>query len=181
MTIRSRPGLCTISLAACLLSPAFSAPTQAKPCHPSPAIDAHLGVWEGTYRYFDVRGTLEKQHRSRLTLRRECNRWIQRNEYFYPDGRSETLTFLGDVREDGTLDFDDDRLVGTAWGSRGFVLLQWRYTGQKYLNYEMINFVSPDRRMRSWQLSGQGQPTGFVQITERRTRSLASSDQQPWP
>ena len=42
--------------------------------------------------------------------------------------------------------------------------------GKDDLNFEMINLVGADRRMRSWQLSENGEPTGFVQLTEQRVQ-----------
>ena len=47
-----------------------------------PLMDSHLGIWEGTYRYYNTDGELIKSHQSKLTLNRVGNNWIQKNKYF---------------------------------------------------------------------------------------------------
>lgn len=142
---------------------------QENPCYASPEIDSHLGVWEGEYRYYDSKGMLVKQHRSRLTLQRKCNVWIQKNEYFYPEGKKEVLDFQGHISPLGVLTYDLGRVEGKAWGTQeGIVILNWTYKGKQDRNAEMIHLIAPNARMRSWQLSENGTPTGFVQITEHR-------------
>ena len=154
---------------ALLFLSAFWTHAATLPCHSVPQIDAHLGTWKGTYRYYDAEGTLWKKHESVLNLRRECNRWIQSNEYIYEDGRHEKLLFEGDISEQGVLRYTIGRVQGKAWGiENGLVLLQWSFVGKDDTNTEIINLLDENNRMRSWQLSEAGKPKGFVQITETR-------------
>ena len=57
--------------------------------------------------------------------------------------------------------------IHKGWLTNKFLVLN---QGKDDLNFEMINLVGADRRMRSWQLSENGEPPGFVQLTEQRVQ-----------
>ena len=139
------------------------------PCVEVPVFDQHVGIWEGTYRYFDANGELTDVHYSRLELQRNCNQWEQTNTYMWDDGKTVTFSFPGAFSAEHVLTIDTPRLYGEAWESENTILLTWTYLDQpESQNFEMINLLSPTSRVRTWQLTDDGEVTGFVLISETR-------------
>ena len=140
-----------------------------RPCAEVPIFDQHVGIWEGTYRYFDANGELMDVHNSRLELQRDCNQWEQTNMYMWDDGKTVNFSFPGTFSPDDVLTIDTPRLWGEAWESENTILLTWAYLDQPgSQNFEMINLLSADKRVRTWQLTANGEVTGFVLISETR-------------
>ena len=149
-----------------------------------PSLDMHLGIWEGTYRYYDATtGKEVKTHQSKLILKREHNKWIQSNIYTYTDGKVEKFDFEAKVSEN-RLDFSFGRVEGFANGAdhenfSGYVLFYFKMKGDDVKEYhqieqsnkEIIHLLSPTNRMRTWQLSEGGKPTMFCNIIETRDPS----------
>jgi len=132
--------------------------------------DAHCGTWEGTYAITDAAGNLIDFHQSHLELQRTGDKWKQKNTYTWADGKTKTFVFEGAFNADGELEFDTERLIGKAWKSGHTILLQWEYQdGISNRNFEQINMLGAGKRMRSWQLSREGEPIGHVLISETQT------------
>ena len=139
------------------------------PCADVPVFDQHVGIWEGTYRYFSADGELTDVHHSRLELQRDCNQWTQTNTYRWDDGKTVTFSFPGTFSAENVLTIDTPRLYGEAWESKNMILLTWTYLDQpESQNFEMINLLSANSRVRSWQLTDGGEVNGFVLISETR-------------
>lgn len=118
-----------------------------------PVLARHAGVWDGTYTLVDPLGNVLDQHRARLTQSIEGELWLQKNEYFWSDGRAQTLLFPGRV-SDRRLHFDTERLIGEAWEvGPSTIILNWTYKHDPggFL-YELINLTDGDtKRARVWQ------------------------------
>jgi hypothetical protein len=139
--------------------------------------DAFSGTWEGEYIYVDSNGQLTDKHSSKLELRRVGRDWKQSNTYTWADGRQLVFDFAAQFDENGELVFDTPRLKGKAWVSGESVLLDWEYQNTPpNKNFERINMIAPMTRMRSWQLSENGAPTGHVLIHEKQTSERCKYD-----
>lgn len=128
-----------------------------------PALFAHEGIWDGTYRHMDCDGNVLETHR----MRTRCEfpdegefAYIQHNHLIFPDGREQRLSF-GGVFRDGLLHWDTDRFHGTGWETRDDVLMLTLHRkdepGVRFT--EMIQ-ISDDgnTRARTWQWFRDGTP-----------------------
>lgn len=138
-----------------------------------PLIDSHLGIWEGTYRYYNADGELTKSHESKLTLNRVGNNWIQKNEYFNKETNfNMTLDFTATFcYENGApcLIFNTGRVTGKSWQSGDAILLDMHFKDESMPDdaFEtIIRIKNSNSRLRTWQQSNKGKPAGFVQIIE---------------
>jgi hypothetical protein len=132
--------------------------------------DDHCGTWQGTYARTNAAGILVDCHMSLLEMQRTDNQWRQKNVYTWQDGRTQTFEFEGTFNADGKLVFDTRLLIGKAWKTGPTILMQWEYQyGMSNQNFEQINLLAAGKRMRSWQLSILGNPTGYVLIAEEQT------------
>ncbi len=132
-------------------------------------LDAHLGTWRGVYRCYDAAGVLRDEHGSELVLCRAGNLWWQTNTYRWANGVEVVHAFDGWITAAGELVLDTPRLQGVAWGTRGEVLLTWRYKDDpESMHHELISLVTPNLRQRSWHLTSGDQVNGFVHIVEVR-------------
>lgn len=138
-----------------------------------PALFAHEGIWDGTYRHIDADGTLIDQHR----MRTRCEfptvgeyAYVQHNHLIWPDGREQRLSFGGVFRDD-RLYWDTDRFHGTGWETLDNVLMLTLYRkdepGVRFT--EMIQ-ISDDgeSRARTWQWFRDGTPFKRTLCDERR-------------
>lgn len=138
-----------------------------------PALFAHEGLWDGTYRHVDADGTLIDQHR----MRTRCEfpdsgdfAYIQHNHLIWPDGREQRLSF-GGVFRDGKLWWDTDRFHGAGWETLDNVLMLTLHRkdepGVRFT--EMIQ-ISDDgeSRARTWQWFRDGTPFKRTLCDERR-------------
>lgn len=138
-----------------------------------PALFAHEGLWDGTYRHLDADGQLIDQHR----MRTRCEfpaagafAYIQHNHLIWPDGRENRLSF-GGVFRDGRLWWDTDRFHGHGWETLDNVLMLTLHRkdepGVRFT--EMIQ-ISDDgeTRARTWQWFRDGTPFRRTLCDERR-------------
>ncbi|MBX7219287.1 MAG: DUF3598 family protein [Blastocatellia bacterium] len=117
-----------------------------------PVLAKHLGVWEGTYSYFDMDGNLLDRHKSRLEIGIDGNAWVQRNIYTWDDGRQEIKEFPGQL-EPGFLSYDNEKFWGIARESGDrTIILTFKYKDKPdwWLN-EIITLVTDTYRGRTWQ------------------------------
>jgi hypothetical protein len=128
-----------------------------------PALFAHEGLWDGTYRHVDGDGTLIDQHRMRTRCEFPATgeyAYIQHNHMIWPDGREQRLSF-GGVFRDGRLWWDTDRFHGAGWQTLDNVLMLTLHRkdepGVRFT--EMIQ-ISDDgeSRARTWQWFRDGTP-----------------------
>jgi hypothetical protein len=120
-----------------------------------PLLARHEGVWEGTYRYYDVEGRKTDEHASRLLCRfpAEGHAYHQTNYYRWPDGKREVRDFPATVK-DGRLFWDNEFIQGWAADValddfKRTTMLNWTRTGEPDLYlYEMIQ-LSDDGQARS--------------------------------
>lgn len=128
-----------------------------------PAIVAHEGAWDGTYRHIAAEGTLLDEHRTRTLCEfpeEGDDHYIQTSTLDWADGRSASYRFSGQWR-DGMLRWDTDRFYGHGWETEGGVLMlrleRRDVPGAYYV--EMINMAPDGRsRARTWQWFRDGQP-----------------------
>jgi len=135
-----------------------------------PVFDRHIGVWEGTYTLIDRRtGKILDRHKSRLTCAIDGNKWSQRNEYEWEDGRKDDKAFDGDFR-DKKLVFDTPRLTGEAVeADESSIVLRWVYSHEPDNRYsELITLVDDNHRSRTWQHFENGQFAKLTLIDEHR-------------
>lgn len=138
-----------------------------------PALFAHEGIWDGTYRHLDADGTLIDQHRMRTRCEFPATgelAYIQHNHLIWPDGRENRLSF-GGVFRDGRLYWDTDRFHGHGWETLDNVLMltliRKDEPGVRFT--EMIQ-ISDDgeSRARTWQWFRDGTPFKRTLCDERR-------------
>jgi hypothetical protein len=124
-----------------------------------PLLARHEGVWEGTYRYFDLHGRQTDEHASRLLCRfpDAGQPYHQTNYYRWADGRREVRDFPAAVK-DGRLWWDNEFIVGWACDVslddiKRTTMLYWTRTGEPDLYlYEMIQLSDDGKaRARVWQ------------------------------
>ncbi|MCU0391685.1 MAG: DUF3598 family protein [Thermoflexibacter sp.] len=130
----------------------------------------HTGIWEGTYTRLNEKGEVIDKHNSRLTLKLEGDKWSQKNEYMWDNGKKEVHDFgISQFNKDGILVFDNQRIKGEAWEADQVIVLHWIYndTPGSHL-YEIITLLGDGHRMRTWQHSLNGKFTGLTMIEERR-------------
>lgn len=138
-----------------------------------PALFAHEGIWDGTYRHVDADGTLIDQHR----MRTRCEfpdsgeyAYVQHNHLIWPDGREQRLSF-GGVFRDGRLWWDTDRFHGIGWETLDNVLMLTLHRkdepGVRFT--EMIQIADDgESRARTWQWFRDGTPFKRTLCDERR-------------
>ena len=124
-----------------------------------PTLARHEGVWEGTYRFYDVDGKIIDSHASRLICRfpESGHPYHQTNHYRWDDGKRETRDFPATVK-DGRLRWDNDFIQGWACDVNvddfgRTTMLNWTRTGEPDLYlYEMIQLSDDNQsRARVWQ------------------------------
>lgn len=125
-------------------------------------LQGSVGVWEGTYRYYDAKtGKLTDEHLSRLFCRimpeGSPYPYHQTNHYFWADGRQEVREFPA-WYDDGRIWWDNDLITG--WASpmkpddyHRSTVLNWTRNGEPDLYlYEMIQHGADEmHRARTWQ------------------------------
>ncbi len=135
-----------------------------------PLLGRHLGIWEGTYSYFDLEGKLLDRHESHLDLRVNGVEWFQTNRYRWEDGRQMEKSFPARVFS-GRLVYDTDEFKGIARevGDDRTLVLTFTYTNEpeNWLN-EIITLVSPAERARTWQYFQHGRFVKLCVITETK-------------
>lgn len=145
-----------------------------------PVLYRHLGTWIGEYIYLDPRGTVMDRHESRVTsLCPTDRRYIQVNQYAWPDGRLETRNFDAQFKN-GRIWFDNDLILGWAADNRSeSVILQWRrkldiQDNVNRIFHEMIQISdNNNHRCRTWQVLLNDVLEYRVVVTETR-QSTAS-------
>lgn len=138
-----------------------------------PALFAHEGIWDGTYRHIDADGTLIDQHRMRTRCEFPASgeyAYIQHNHLIWPDGRDQRLSF-GGVFRDGKLWWDTDRFHGAGWETLDNVLMLTLHRkdepGVRFT--EMIQIADDgESRARTWQWFRDGTPFKRTLCDERR-------------
>ncbi len=135
-----------------------------------PLLGRHLGIWEGTYSYFDLEGNLLDRHASRLDLRVSGDEWFQTNQYFWEDGRELEKSFPAKIYS-GCLVYDTDEFKGIARdiGDDRTLVLTFSYLNEPetWLN-EIITLVSSGARARTWQYFHHGRFVKLCAITETK-------------
>ena len=124
-----------------------------------PLLARHEGVWEGTYRFYNLQGEQIDEHASRLICRfpEAGHPYHQTNHYRWANGKREERDFPAMV-ENGRLKWDNEFINGWACDValddfNRTTMLNWTRTGEPDLYlYEMIQ-LSDDciSRARVWQ------------------------------
>ncbi|MEM1380667.1 MAG: DUF3598 domain-containing protein [Pseudomonadota bacterium] len=124
-----------------------------------PLLARHEGVWEGTYRHYNLDGVLTDAHASRLICRfpEDGHPYHQTNHYRWDDGKREVRDFPATVK-DGRLFWDNEFINGWACDValddfNRTTMLNWTRTGEPDLYlYEMIQLSDDGQaRARVWQ------------------------------
>lgn len=137
-----------------------------------PAMFAHEGEWDGTYRVIGVDGALIDEYRVRTRCELPDDgpyAYIQHNRMEWADGRSADYCFGGALVGD-QLVWNTDRFYGHGWQSGELILLRLDRRDVADSHYvEMID-IAPDgkSRMRSWHWYQDGQPWKRTLCDERR-------------
>lgn len=130
----------------------------------------HTGIWEGTYTRLNAKGEVIDKHRSRLTLKLDGNKWSQKNEYMWDNGKKEVHDFgVSTFDENGYLTFDNPRIKGKSWEADEVINLWWTYNEEPGTKlFEIITLIEDGHRMRTWQHSRNGEFEGLTMIEERQ-------------
>jgi hypothetical protein len=115
----------------------------------APLILQHVGVWEGVVSELDRATGATSSRKTRVTMRHEGSRWIQKNEYFNEDGTVTALDIEGTLGEDGsiTLDLPRMRAIARPVDDRTMTFLSSRPDGGT--GFEIQTLVSPTHRCRT--------------------------------
>lgn len=139
-----------------------------------PAMLAHEGVWNGTYRHIDLAGETVDLHQARVECIFPNNgpwAYIQKNLFTWDDGRERRVTLHGELR-DAKLWFDHETFSGTSWETdKGLVLLDLDRKDDPGANfYEIICMgASGMDRARTWHWFKDGKLFKRTLCDERRT------------
>ncbi|QMW21684.1 hypothetical protein [Sandaracinobacteroides saxicola] len=119
-----------------------------------PAMLAHEGLWEGTYRHLDADGALIDQHAAQVRCEfpdAGDHAYIQHNRFTHPDGRVTVSTLPGTLR-DGRLWWDLPAFHGHAWDAGdGMILLTLDRRDEPGVRFhELIVMGDADTRARTW-------------------------------
>ena len=139
-----------------------------------PALLAHEGTWEGTYRFVDTKGEVIDQYRSRIHCEfPDTGPWayVQKNHYSWPDGRVFETQFGGELQGE-RIWWDTDRFSGFGWVTHGDIVmltLERKDTPGESFS-EMIQIGADGiHRARTWQWFRDGRPFQRTLCDERRT------------
>ncbi len=120
-----------------------------------PALLAHEGVWQGSYRTVNLDGETTDLHDSRV----ECVfpddgpfHYEQRNRFEWPDGRVHEAAF-GGVLKDRSIHWDTDSFSGRGWTSGDrIVLLKLDRKDEPDVTFTEIIVLGEDgvNRGRTW-------------------------------
>jgi hypothetical protein len=140
-----------------------------------PAMMAHKGVWEGTYRHVNLDGTLHDEHQSRVICEFPDSgpySYIQHNLFTWADGRTQTA-ILPAIFKVGALWWDTPSFHGKAWetGAGLIVLELFRKDLPGAWFWEIIcKAEGSPTRARTWQwFDAHGQLFRRTLCDERRT------------
>lgn len=151
-----------------------------------PALFAHRGVWDGTYRHIAADGSLIDEHRTltRCEFPEEgAFAYIQHNHLIWPDGREAHYHFGGTYR-DRRLYWDTDRFHGFGWETeRGILMLELQRRDVPDASYtEMITLGrGGNSRARTWQWFEGGKPTRRTLCDEVRVSASDEAGQAGLP
>jgi len=121
-----------------------------------PLLSKHIGVYESLYIVIDAEGRVVDTYRARNEFRVDGSRYVQRNIYTWPDGRTRDTTFPGTLR-DGVLYFDTPVLKGEARQvSDDVILLVFDYVDRPVHVIETIRRVDDIRWGRTMQYYENG-------------------------
>eukprot|EP00457_Paulinella_chromatophora_P013844 gb/GEZN01014196.1/.p1 GENE.gb/GEZN01014196.1/~~gb/GEZN01014196.1/.p1 ORF type:complete len:213 (-),score=18.23 gb/GEZN01014196.1/:138-776(-) len=146
-------------------------------------LEAHLGTWEGTYTILDGE-TLKvvDTHRSKLEIvLDQQGRYAQRNTYTWLDGegkteRVEVHNFPGFITPSGRLVIDSERVEGYSIGLDerscafygSYKVAASKSPLEKVTTWDVISLLTPDRRVRTWQVLKGDKCFRIVQAQETR-------------
>jgi hypothetical protein len=139
-----------------------------------PAMFAHEGEWEGTYRHIGVDGALIDDYH--VATRCELpdagpHAYVQHNRMTWADGRTAEFHFGGSL-VGSQLVWNTERFDGHGWQSGAIILLRLDRRDVADSHYvEMID-IAPDgqSRMRTWHWYRNGSPWKRTLCDERRVR-----------
>jgi len=120
-----------------------------------PAMRAHEGIWEGTYRHLDAAGALEDQHAARVVCAFPDDGQVfyrQTITFSWADGRAREAVFDGVIRGD-TVWFDTPTFHGKSWETHdGLILLNLVRKDEPGANFFEIICMGEDgqSRARTW-------------------------------
>lgn len=120
-----------------------------------PAMRAHEGVWEGTYRHLAADGSLEDEHAARVVCEFPRDGEVfyrQTIRFLWAGGRSREAVFGGVIRGDAVW-FDTPTFHGRSWETHdGLVLLNLARKDEPGANFfEIICMGEGGRsRARTW-------------------------------
>ncbi len=122
-----------------------------------PILSRHTGVWDGTYRYYDVDGNKIDEHKSRLFCRfPDEHTYHQTNHYFWKDGKTELRDFPTKIENNKIIFYTDIKGWAAEVPLDDFnrtVMLFWiRESEEDLYLYEMIQISDcGNYRSRTWQ------------------------------
>ncbi|PXF44662.1 hypothetical protein BWQ96_05604 [Gracilariopsis chorda] len=132
-------------------------------------IEAHAGVWEGTFTHRDAdTGEVRDRHRSWVEVGVRGDKYAQRNRYEWDDGRKETLVFYGAVRN-GRVEIAGSGVRGYAVClDEGAVVFYGQKEAQALSFVDVITKTGEDARARTWQVFDGKRVCTIVHVVERR-------------
>eukprot|EP00275_Glaucocystis_incrassata_P001134 EC121921.1.p1 GENE.EC121921.1~~EC121921.1.p1 ORF type:complete len:162 (+),score=20.82 EC121921.1:99-584(+) len=134
----------------------------------------HAGVWESTFMHISPDGKIIDQHKSVVEKYPGPGvSYMQRNHYFWDDGRKEVHEFPG-VIKDNKLFFDTARLDGelVPTGETDCLLMFKFKSVPDMAIQEMIHLVDETHCCRTWQYVNKGQIARLTVINEVKTRDV---------
>lgn len=120
-----------------------------------PAMRAHEGLWEGTYRHLNAAGQLEDEHRARVLCEFPTTGAVfyrQTIRFSWSDGRTRDAAFDGFIRGDAVW-FDTPTFQGRSWETGdGLVLLNLARKDEPGANFFEIICMGEggQSRARTW-------------------------------
>jgi hypothetical protein len=139
-----------------------------------PAMLRHEGLWAGTYTHLDITGSLIDRHGSEvhcLFPQDGPHPYVQKNRFFWEDGREEKATLEAWLAEDGRLRWDNDRFHGCAWETDfGVVMLRLDRKDEPGAHFVecIVLGESGHDRVRTWHWFKDGRPIRRTLCDERR-------------
>lgn len=138
-----------------------------------PAMLAHEGTWEGTYRFVDMNGSVTDEYKSHIVCEfPDDGPWVyvQKNHYAWDDGRVFETEFGGELQGDRIF-WDTDRFSGFGWVTHNdIVMLRLDRKDNPGESFSEMIQIGADgmHRFRTWQWFRDGRPFQRTLCDERR-------------
>lgn len=127
-----------------------------------------LGRWQGSRLLIDAQGRLTGSSTIAVEARFADDRWQQTNT-ITEDGKASVALIAAQFDEAGVFLLETERVIGTGREVGGSIVVAWRMKDDPHSSFEeLISFITPRRRARTWHHFRDGVLAGITLLQEER-------------